>query len=49
MGLLKEVNYNFGKDDPSRREVYKYDKFGFPEAIFIYGNETLTERKEFLE
>ena len=48
MGLLKEVNYNFGADDPSRREVYKYDKFGFPEALFIYVNETLTQRKEFL-
>ena len=48
MGLLKEVKYDYGDDDPARREVYLYDKFGFPEAKFIYVNETLIERKEFL-
>ena len=48
MGLLKEVNYDFGADDPSRKEVYKYDKYGFPEAQYIYGNDKLLERKEFL-
>lgn len=48
MGLLKEVNYDYGVNDPAKKEVYKYDKFGFPEALYIYVNETLTERKEFI-
>ena len=48
MGLLNEVRYDFGVNDPSRKEVYKYDKFGFPEALYVYGNEKLLERKEFL-
>lgn len=47
-GLLKEVNYDFGENDPPRKEVYKYDRFGFPEAQYIYGNEKLLQRKEFL-
>jgi hypothetical protein len=48
MGLLKEVYYDYGINDPAKKEVYKYDKFGFPEALYIYVNETLTERKEFI-
>ncbi len=48
MGLLKEVYYDSGADDPTRKEVYKYDEFGFPEAQFLYINEILSVRKEFL-
>jgi len=48
MGLLQEVIYNSGGGDPPRKEIYKYDQFGFPEAQYIYGNDKLLQRKEFL-
>jgi hypothetical protein len=49
MGLLKEVLFeNSNGTMPKRKEVYEYDSFGFPEAQFIYVNDELTERKEYL-
>jgi len=40
--------YKYSDSDPTRKEVYEYDKFGFPEAQFIYVNDELIERKEYL-
>jgi len=48
MGLLLEVLFKYSDTDPPRKEVYQYDGFGFPEAQFIYIDNKLTERKEFL-
>jgi hypothetical protein len=49
MGLLKEVLFKYSEaSTPTRKEVYEYDTFGFPEAQFIYVNDILKERKEYL-
>lgn len=47
-GLLKEINYYFAFTDKKRREVYEYNEEGVPEAFFIYENDKLIKRKEYL-